>query len=107
MLVQLLSVPICTLCDVTVDNLTRLTREQPLIRVQRLNMADHPGMLEQYGLLSFEYDTLTSHAVIIDGRLAGVGHPSEDTLRGWIEEAFSVEEAVDADAQQGSKRRLE
>jgi hypothetical protein len=94
-LVQLLSVPICTLCDVTVESLTHLTRERPLITVQRLNMADHPGMLEQYGLLSFEYDTLASHAVIINGRLAGVGHPSEDTLRGWLEEAFTVEEAVD------------
>ena len=62
-----------------------------------MNMAEHPAMLERYGLLSFEYDALASQAVIINGRLAGIGHPSEETLRGWLEEAFTLEEAVDAE----------
>jgi len=60
-------------------------------------MADHPGMLERYGLVSFEYDELAPHAVIINNKLAGIGHPSEDTLRSWVEEAFTLAEAVDAE----------
>lgn len=87
MLVQLLSVPVCRVCDTTIDTLARLTREQWVITVERLNMADHPRMLERYGLLSFEYDVLASHAIIINGTLAGLGHPSEDTLRLWLGEA--------------------
>ena len=83
-LVQILSVPMCELCETTAHTLRHLSAEYPVIRVERLNTADWPGLLERYGLLSFEYDVLDTHAVIIDDRLAGIGHPSEDTLRSWL-----------------------
>jgi hypothetical protein len=92
-LVQILSVPACKLCDTTADTLKHLTPEYPVIKVERLNMADWPELLERYGLLSFEYDVLDTHAVIIDERLAGIGHPSEDTLRGWLDGAL-IEEGI-------------
>ena len=86
MLVQILSVPTCQVCDTTVETLRHLTAEYPVIRVERLNMADRPDILERYGLLSFEYDVLDTHAVVIHDRLAGVGHPSEDMLRRWVDQ---------------------
>lgn len=87
-LVQILSVPMCQGCDTTVKMLRYLTAEYPVIRVERLNMAGRPETLERYGLLSFEYDVLDTHAVVIDDRFTGVGHPSEDTLRGWVDQAL-------------------
>ena len=92
-LVQILSVPVCELCDTTSHTLRHLRSEYPLIRLERLNMADWPELLERYGLLSFEYDVLDTHAVIIDERLAGIGHPSEDTLRCWLDEAL-IDEGI-------------
>lgn len=92
-LVQILSVPVCELCDTTSHTLRHLKSEYPLIRVERLNMADWPELLERYGLLSFEYDVLDTHAVIIDNRLAGIGHPSEGTLRCWLDEAL-IDEGI-------------
>jgi hypothetical protein len=92
-LVQILSLPVCELCDTTSHTLRHLRSEYPGIRVERLNMADWPELLERYGLLSFEYDVLDTHAVIIDERLAGIGHPSEDTLRGWLDGAL-IEEGI-------------
>jgi hypothetical protein len=56
-------------------------------------MADCPELLERYGLVSFEYDVLDTHAVIIDERLAGIGHPSEDILRGWLDGAL-IDEGI-------------
>ena len=94
-LVQILSVPACELCNTTAHTLKHLTSEYPVIRVERLSMADWPEILERYGLLSFEYDVLDTHAVVIDDRLAGVGHPSEDTLRGWLDQALIDEGAFD------------
>ncbi len=88
MLVQILSVPTCQVCDTTVQALTHLTAEYPVIRVERLNMAERPDVLERYGLLSFEYDVLYTHAVVIHDRLAGVGHPSEDILRRWVDQGL-------------------
>src|ERR671931_1378652 len=93
MLVQILSVPVCELCNTTADTLKHLTSEYPVIRVERLNMADWPELLERYGLLSFEYAVLDTHAVIIDDRLAGIGHPSEGTLRCWLDEAL-IDEGI-------------
>ena len=93
MLVQILSVPVCEPCNTTADTLKHLTSEYPVIRVERLNMADHQDILDRYGLLSFEYDVLDTHVVVIDDRLAGVGHPSEDTLRGWVDQAL-IDEGV-------------
>jgi hypothetical protein len=91
MVVQILSVPVCVECRATVETLTRLADEYQVIRVERLNIADWPELLDRYGLLSFEYDVLDTHAVAINDRLAGLGHPSEDTLRGWLDEALSKE----------------
>ena len=97
-LVQILSVPTCELCDTTSHTLRHLRAEYPVIRVERLNMADWPELLGRYGLLSFEYDVLYTHAVIINGKLAGIGHPSEDTLRSWLDGALldvrSFDEAI-------------
>lgn len=92
-LVQILSLPVCELCDTTSHTLRHLTSEYPGISVERLNMADWPELLERYGLLSFEYDVLDTHAVIIDERLVGIGHPSEDILRGWLDGAL-VDEGI-------------
>jgi hypothetical protein len=94
-LVQILSVPVCKLCDTTSHALRHLRSEYPGIRVERLNMADWPELLERYGLLSFEYDVLDTHAVIIEERLAGTGHPSEDTLRRWLDGALIDEGILD------------
>jgi hypothetical protein len=87
-LVQILSLPMCELCDTTRHTLRHLRSEYPGIRVERLNIADWPELLERHGLLSFEYDVLATHAVIIDEELAGIGHPSEDTLRSWLDGAL-------------------
>jgi hypothetical protein len=95
MFVQLLSVPVCSVCDTTIDTLARLIREPWLVTVERLNMAEHPAMLERYGLMSFEYDLLASHATIINGTLAGLDHPSEDTLRLWLGEARALEDMLE------------
>jgi Glutaredoxin-like domain (DUF836) len=92
-LVQILSVPDCTLCDTTSHALRHLRFEYPGIRVERLNMADWPELLQRYGLLSCEYDVLGTHAVIIEERLAGTGHPSEDTLRRWLDGAL-IDEGI-------------
>src|ERR1051326_1826015 len=94
-LVQILSLPVCELCDTTSHTLRHLRCEYPSIRVERLNMADWPELLERYGLLSLEYDLLDTHAVVIDNRLAGVGHPSEDALRCWLDEALVDEGMFD------------
>jgi hypothetical protein len=91
-LVQILSVPTCELCDSTSHTLRHLRSEHPVITVERLNMADWPELLDRYGLLSFEY-TCWTHAVIIDERLAGIGHPSEHTLRRWLDGAL-IDEGI-------------
>lgn len=90
MLVQILSLPTCVRCDGTVATLTRFTGDFPGMIVQRLNMADRRDLLEEYGLLTFEYDELGTHAVVIDGALAGLEHPSEDMLRRWLDQALAV-----------------
>ena len=94
MVVQILSVPVCVECNGTVETLTRLADEYPAMRVERLSIADWPELLDRYGLLSFEYDLLATDVVAINDRLAGLGHPSEDTLRGWLDEALSKERSV-------------
>src|SRR5689334_3274815 len=91
MLVQILSLPTCVRCDGTLASLRRFTGDYPGMIVERLNMADRPELLEQYGLLTFEYDELATHAVVINGALAGLEHPSEDTLRGWLDRALAGE----------------
>ena len=91
MLVQILSLPTCVRCDGTVASLTRFAGDYPGIVVERLNIADWPEILEQYGLLSFEYSELATHAVVINGALAGLEHPSEDLLRLWLNQAFAEE----------------
>ncbi len=53
------------------------------------DIADHPDLAERYGLLSFEYDLLDTHALVINGDLAGVGHPAEGTMRSWLDRAAS------------------
>jgi hypothetical protein len=87
-LVQLLSVPTCQVCDITVETMRHLAAEYPVMTIERLNVADQVEILERYGLLSFEYDVLDTHAVVIGDRLAGTGHPSEDTLRSWFDQAL-------------------
>jgi hypothetical protein len=91
MLVQILSLPTCVLCDGTVDILRRFTGDFPGMIVQHLNIADWPQVLEEQGLLSFEYDELATHAVLIDGALAGLEHPTEDMLRAWLDRALAEE----------------
>ena len=91
MLVQILSLPTCIRCDGTLATLRRFTGDYPGMIVERLNMADQRDLLEQYGLLTFEYDELATHAVVIDGALAGLEHPSEDTLRRWLDQALAQE----------------
>lgn len=91
MLVQILSLPTCVRCDGTVASLTRFTGDYPGLTVERLNIADRPEILEEQGLLTFEYAELATHAVVIDGRLAGLEHPSEDTLRLWLDRALAEE----------------
>lgn len=86
--VQILSAPTCQECDITVETLRHLTAEYPVITVERLNTADRPEILERHGLLSFEYSVLDTHAVVIDDKLAGVGHPAEDGLRHWLDRAL-------------------
>lgn len=94
MLVQILSVAVCGECNGTLATLTSLADAYPEMRVERLNIADWPELLDRYGLLSFEYDLLATHVVAINDRLAGLGHPSEDTLRGWLDEARSEQRTV-------------
>ncbi len=91
MLVQILSLPTCVVCDGTLASLRRFTGDYPCIIVERLNIADGPELLERYGLLTFEYDELATHAVVINGALAGLEHPSEDTLRSWLDRALAEE----------------
>jgi hypothetical protein len=91
MLVQILSLPMCVRCDGTVASLSRFADDYPGMVVERLNIADRPEILEQYGLLSFEYSELATHAVVIDGTLAGLEHPSEDLLRLLLDQAFAEE----------------
>jgi hypothetical protein len=89
MLVQILSLPTCVWCDGTVACLARVTDDFRGMTVERLNIADRPEILEAQGLLTFEYDELATHAVVIDGRLAGLEHPSEATLRAWLDRALA------------------
>lgn len=96
MLVQVLSLPMCAECNATVQTLKRLTDDYPSLRIERLNIADRPELLERYGLLSFEYDLLTTHALALDGELAGVGHPSEEMLRSWLDERRIEERYIGA-----------
>ena len=91
MFVQILSLPMCARCDGTLARLNRFTHEYPGLIVERLNMAERPDLLQELGLLTFEYAELATHAVIIDGVLAGLEHPSEGMLREWLDEAFAVE----------------
>lgn len=98
MSVQILSVPTCKVCDMTVHTLRHVTAEYPVIRLERLNMADRPDVLERYGLLSFEYDVLDTHAVVIHDRLAGVGHPSEAMLRRWVDQGLIEAGVFDEDS---------
>jgi len=91
MLVQILSLPTCAQCDGTLASLTRFTGDFPAMRVERLNIADWPELLEHYGPLTFEYAELATHAVLIDGAPAGLEHPSEDTLRMWLDQALAGE----------------
>jgi hypothetical protein len=91
MLVQILSLPTCVRCDGTLASLRRFTGAYPGMIVERLNMADRPALLEHYGLLTFEYDQLATDAVVISGALAGLEHPSEDTLRSWLDQALARE----------------
>ena len=85
--VEVLCLPTCSQCTGTVELLRRLQADYPRLRFERVNIADRPDLAERYGLLSFEYDLLDSHAVTMDGNLVGVGHPSEDTLRSWLDRA--------------------
>jgi hypothetical protein len=87
MLVQVLSIPQCAECKATLEALTRLSGDNPAIQLEWVNIADRAEDADRYGLLSFEYDLLSADAVAIDGKLAGVGHPSEETLRAWLEAA--------------------
>jgi hypothetical protein len=91
MLVQILSLPTCVRCDGTLASLKHFTGDFPGMRVERLNVADRPELLEQYGLLTFEYAELATHAVVINGTLAGLEHPSEDTLRRWLDQTLARE----------------
>ena len=91
MLVQILSLPTCVRCDGTLASLTRFSADFPGMSVERLNIADWPELLEQYGLLTFEFAELATHAVVINGSLAGLEHPSEDTLRTWLDQARAGE----------------
>ena len=49
--VQILSVPMCQECDTTVDTLRHLCAEYPVLKIERLNLADWPVILETHGLL--------------------------------------------------------
>jgi hypothetical protein len=89
-LVQVLSLPMCAECNATVETLTRLTGDYPGLQIERLNIADRPADADRYGLLSFEYDLLALDALAIDGKLAGIDHPSELVLRSWLDEALSA-----------------
>jgi thiol-disulfide isomerase/thioredoxin len=82
--VQVLFTPTCATCAATAQLLDRLQADTPGLRVERLPLADHPELAEQFGLLSFEYALMSPHAVVIDGELASVGHPSEALLRSWL-----------------------
>ncbi len=90
-LVRILSLPTCVRCDGTVASLTRFAGDYPGMVVERLNIADSLDILERYGLLSFEYSELATHAVVINGTLAGLEHPSEDLLRLWLDQAVAEE----------------
>ena len=72
-MVQILSLPVCAECNATVEALTRLADEYPVLKVERLNIADSPELADRYSLLSFEYDLLAIDAVAINDRLAGLG----------------------------------
>jgi hypothetical protein len=98
MVVQVLSVPMCAECSATGETLMRPASEYPVMHVERLNIADRPEVAERYGLLSFEYDLLATHALAIDGTLADIGHPSEAVLRSWLDEAVGAEHGATADA---------
>jgi thiol-disulfide isomerase/thioredoxin len=82
--VQVLFMPTCAACAATAQLLARLQADAPGLQVERVPLADHPELAERYGLLSFEYDLLSAHAVVIDGELAAIGHPSEALLRSWL-----------------------
>ena len=86
--------PQCIECHATFETLTRLTDAYPAMRVEWLNIAEQPDMADRYGLLSFEYDLLSPDALAIDGELAGVGHPSEETLRGWLDKSLSEQQVL-------------
>jgi hypothetical protein len=43
----------------------RLSSEYPTLRIECIDIADQPGILDHYGLLSFEYPVLATHAVAI------------------------------------------
>ena len=89
MFVQVLTVPMCADCRALIATLDRLKNDYPGMEVERVDLTEHPEIAERYGLLSFEYDLLETHAVVIDGELAGTGHPSEGTLRSWLDQASS------------------
>ena len=91
MFVQILSLPMCIRCDATLASLRRFTGDYPGLIVERLNMAERPDLLQQLGLLTFEYAELATHAVVINGELFGLEHPSDGLLREWLDQALAEE----------------
>src|SRR5215469_14994707 len=91
MLVQILSLPTCVRCDGTLAILRHFTGDYPGMIVERLNIADRPELLEHYGLLTFEYAELATHALVINGSLAGLEHPTEAMLRSWLDRTAAAE----------------
>ncbi len=81
----------CLRCDGTLASLRRFTGDYPDLIVERLNMAERPDLLQQLGLLTFEYAELATHAVVINGALAGLEHPSVGMLREWLDQALAEE----------------
>jgi hypothetical protein len=62
-------------------------------QLEPVRLADHLELAARSGLLSFEYALLSAHAVVIDGELAAVGHPSEALLRSWLAESHRAHAA--------------
>jgi hypothetical protein len=91
--VQVLFNPTCAACTATAQLPARLLAETLGLRLEPVPLADHPELAARSGLLSFEYALLSAHAVVIDGELAAIGHPTEALVRSWLAQPHPVHAA--------------
>ena len=73
--VQILKTPGCSAYDKETAIIKKIKKEEKLtFKIEEIDIIQHPEMLQKYQLL-------TSPGIVIDGKLAFTGMPSESKLK--------------------------